>query len=563
MKRRQVKRKDSEAISKAGIQVPVVREMLTHVTILSLHKFPVIIFNDDDTEERTSRWVNKCVKKFNPYARYGVEHWKNPHAKIFYIKKQNEPRKPKEEVYSNSKIIQVIKTYWELGHEHKFITKIVARRANDCIVSITGPDYKNLNKNDIEDIYLMIINGKVPDYAETGLLWSLLVFIRSSVIWERVHDFQLGIESLKSYNNDIKYSYVQRELTNDEVEYLKLFEEEIEIIMENLPPPNNDPNIPEDEHAPVPEHAPIAPNPLPIQPNNYLANDEADPEEEPEEEEEPISEQAPAAAVGFAPQWRMKRTNRVKNLTKQMWDRLRVESSSSRRLERNDMRMDSFDDDLTALDSTFREQMQEMKKLVAGLNEQFQQIQERDLRAENEMLRIRLRFAEEKAEYNHMEAEETSYDPFTNPTSRPRRVDPYVMVRDNAVRADAAGDHGGESVDTTALVIDAGEEKDNKGDDVDAAKDSQPLETMAPTRRSQTNPQPPLTQEAVDQLVRDGIKAAIRAERESVREEANRVGGPARGLAAVPVAQECTFVGFMKCGPTQFHRTEGAVGLCH
>ncbi|GJZ03305.1 hypothetical protein Tco_0536580 [Tanacetum coccineum] len=122
--------------------------------VLSLHKFPAIIFNDDDIEERTSRWVNKCVKKFNPYARYGVEHWKNPHAKIFYIRKQKEPGKPKEEIYSNSKIVQVIKTYWELGHEHKFITEIVARRANDCIVSITEPDYKNLNKNDIEDIYL-------------------------------------------------------------------------------------------------------------------------------------------------------------------------------------------------------------------------------------------------------------------------------------------------------------------------------------------------------------------------------------------------------------------------
>ncbi|GJR26536.1 hypothetical protein Tco_1102768 [Tanacetum coccineum] len=260
--------------------------------VLSLHKFPAVIFNDDDIEERTSRWVNKCVRKFNPYARYGVEHWKNPHAKIFYIRKQKEPGKPKEEVYSNSKIIQVVKTYWELGHEHKFITEIVARRANKYLVSITEPDYKNLNKNDIEDIYLLIMNGKVPDYADTGLLWSLSVFIRSTVIWERVHDFQLGIESyqqkvnltaptmtfpgiedhemfsiiyepvhgiiyknskkekrvmrhseihkfcdatlnrvlegLKSYNNDIKYGYVQKDLTKDEAEYLKLFEEEIE-----------------------------------------------------------------------------------------------------------------------------------------------------------------------------------------------------------------------------------------------------------------------------------------------------------------------------------------------
>ncbi|GJZ88160.1 hypothetical protein Tco_0659942, partial [Tanacetum coccineum] len=68
--------------------------------------------------------------------------------------------------------------------------------------------------------------------------------------------------------------------------------------MANLPPPNNNPNVPEDEHAP--EHAPITPNPTPIQPNDYLADDVEDPEEELEEEEEPIPKQAPA---GFSPQW--------------------------------------------------------------------------------------------------------------------------------------------------------------------------------------------------------------------------------------------------------------------
>nr|GFA82933.1 hypothetical protein [Tanacetum cinerariifolium] len=48
---------------------------------------------------------------------------------------------------------------------------------------------------------------------------------------------------------------------------------------------------------------------------------------------------------------------------------------------------------------------------------------------------------------------------------------------------------------------------------------------MPPKRRSQTNPQPTLTQEDVDQLVRDGIEVAIRDERERVatlgREVAN------------------------------------------
>nr|GEW55802.1 uncharacterized mitochondrial protein AtMg00810-like [Tanacetum cinerariifolium] len=50
--------------------------------------------------------------------------------------------------------------YWELGHKHKFITEIIARRANGSIVSITESDYKNLNKNDIEDMYLLIVNSK-------------------------------------------------------------------------------------------------------------------------------------------------------------------------------------------------------------------------------------------------------------------------------------------------------------------------------------------------------------------------------------------------------------------
>ncbi|GJW70223.1 hypothetical protein Tco_0127140 [Tanacetum coccineum] len=117
--------------------------------VLSLHKFHAVIVPNDDIKERTSRWVDKC----------------------------------------------------ELGHEHKFVTKIIARRANGSIVSITKPDYKNLNKNDIEDMYLLCINGKVDDYTKTRPLWLLSVFIKSTVIWERVHDFQLGVESYQQKVN--------------------------------------------------------------------------------------------------------------------------------------------------------------------------------------------------------------------------------------------------------------------------------------------------------------------------------------------------------------------------
>nr|GEX54407.1 putative reverse transcriptase domain-containing protein [Tanacetum cinerariifolium] len=90
---------------------------------------------------------------------------------------------------------------------------------------------------------------------------------------------------------------------------------------------------------------------------------------------------------------------------------------------------------------------------------------------------------------------------------------------------------------------------------------SKMMRTMPPKRRSQTNPQLTLTQADVNQLVRDGIAAAIRDERERVRREETRAEGYARGPVTAPIARECSFSGFMKCGPTQFHRTEGAVEL--
>ncbi|GJS10912.1 hypothetical protein Tco_0367708 [Tanacetum coccineum] len=112
--------------------------------VLSLHKFPAIVFNDDDIEERTSRWVNKCIKKFNPYARY------------------------------------------------------VSIRVNQS--SVYGKDKKEKR---------VMRHSEIHKFCDATLRRTL--------------------EGLKSYYNDVKYGYVQKELTNDEIEFLKLFEEEIEV----------------------------------------------------------------------------------------------------------------------------------------------------------------------------------------------------------------------------------------------------------------------------------------------------------------------------------------------
>ncbi|GJS03152.1 hypothetical protein Tco_0319660 [Tanacetum coccineum] len=36
--------------------------------MMSLHKFPAVIFPDDDIEERTSRWVDKCIEKYKMFS---------------------------------------------------------------------------------------------------------------------------------------------------------------------------------------------------------------------------------------------------------------------------------------------------------------------------------------------------------------------------------------------------------------------------------------------------------------------------------------------------------------
>ncbi|GJR93917.1 hypothetical protein Tco_0266091 [Tanacetum coccineum] len=146
---------------------------------------------------------------------------------------------------------------WKLGHEHKFITKIVARRANECIVSITEPGCKNINKNDIEDMYLLIMNGKkvnltAPAISFPGVekhkMFSIIYELVHGIIYKNnkkekrvmrhseIHKFcdatlNRVLEGLRSYNIDVKYGYIQRDLTNKEVEYLKLFEEEIKVIL--------------------------------------------------------------------------------------------------------------------------------------------------------------------------------------------------------------------------------------------------------------------------------------------------------------------------------------------
>ncbi|GKA82556.1 hypothetical protein Tco_0789304 [Tanacetum coccineum] len=84
--------------------------------------------------------------------------------------------------------------YLKHGHEHKYIIKIVVRRAYGKFDVFSKSDYKYLHKNDIKDLYLMCINGK-----------------------ERDHDYQLGLESYQQ-----KVNLTARTITFPGIERKKL-----------------------------------------------------------------------------------------------------------------------------------------------------------------------------------------------------------------------------------------------------------------------------------------------------------------------------------------------------
>ncbi|GJY23149.1 hypothetical protein Tco_0396807 [Tanacetum coccineum] len=162
--------------------------------ILSLHKIHAERFPEVDLEEKMNRWVRKEFKTFNEDARLSIQHWKDSWHKRVYKQNQRRVRNNPEDYFSNHRITEVVRITTDQPHGLDFMEQIIVMRENDKPDSFSEADFKYLNKNDIEDLYYLCRNKKV-NYRETKLMNSLITFIRSRVIWERVHDFQLGIES--------------------------------------------------------------------------------------------------------------------------------------------------------------------------------------------------------------------------------------------------------------------------------------------------------------------------------------------------------------------------------
>nr|GFB05837.1 hypothetical protein [Tanacetum cinerariifolium] len=108
------------------------------------------------------------------------------------------------DVYSKRRIIAVTDLKIVEWHNYKHLDWISVRRDDDKIYKFKEGDFKRLCLQDIEDMLLLLVQGKLSNLTvkeRFAFNVSLRMFTRSIVIHRRVEDLQLGVESYQKRLN--------------------------------------------------------------------------------------------------------------------------------------------------------------------------------------------------------------------------------------------------------------------------------------------------------------------------------------------------------------------------
>ncbi|GJS38556.1 hypothetical protein Tco_0563599 [Tanacetum coccineum] len=189
--------------------------------VISLHKYPAVPFLENDLEELTSRWVSKCFKRFNLYARYSVKHWKNLWAKQHHIRRHEKKKDNPDEVYLESKIVEVVRTLYKLGvHDYQLGLESYQQRVNLTAPTITFPG--------IERKKLLTLTSKLV----VGLIYENNKKEKRVMIIKEIPKFCNAtlirfLELVEKMNMDVKKGYADLKLSDNDAEYLRFNKEYI------------------------------------------------------------------------------------------------------------------------------------------------------------------------------------------------------------------------------------------------------------------------------------------------------------------------------------------------
>nr|GFC85267.1 hypothetical protein [Tanacetum cinerariifolium] len=136
-------------------------------------------------------WIQEPIN-YAKHALWGVSHWGRK-CQQFYGFTVN--RESALDVYSKRRIIAVTELNIVEWHNYKHLDWILVRRDDDKIYKFKEGDLKRLRIQDIEDMLLLLVQGKLSNLTleeRFAFNVSLRMFTRSIVIQRHVEDLQLG-----------------------------------------------------------------------------------------------------------------------------------------------------------------------------------------------------------------------------------------------------------------------------------------------------------------------------------------------------------------------------------
>nr|GFC02886.1 hypothetical protein [Tanacetum cinerariifolium] len=156
-------------------------------------------------------WIQEPIN-YDRHALLGVSHWGRKRQQFYGFAVNWESAL---DVYSKRRIIAVTELKIMEWHNYKHLDWISVRRDDDKIYKFKEVDFKRIRLQDIEDMLLLLVQGKLSNLTveeRFAFNVSLRMFTRSIVIQRRVEDLQLGVESYQKRLNLTKHDTYQPDL---------------------------------------------------------------------------------------------------------------------------------------------------------------------------------------------------------------------------------------------------------------------------------------------------------------------------------------------------------------
>nr|GEX48083.1 hypothetical protein [Tanacetum cinerariifolium] len=146
----------------------------------------------------------------------GVSHWGSKRQQFYGFAVNREFAR---DVYSKRRIIAVTELKIIEWHSYKHLDWITVRRDDDKLYKFKEGDFKRLRIQDIEDMLLLLVQGKLTNLTveeRFAFNVSLRMCTRSIVIQRRMEYLQLGVKSYQKRLNLTKPNSYQSDLKRKE-----------------------------------------------------------------------------------------------------------------------------------------------------------------------------------------------------------------------------------------------------------------------------------------------------------------------------------------------------------